>query len=101
VCQIVSLDNFSVSVGLMDHAVQASVSGIDLSVKKKTSWKTNEEPLIATKEHIQNFPAFKSHYSIYHRQQQKKYLSPDLGAQKSEESNIAYTMIMNVHTETF
>jgi hypothetical protein len=63
----------------MDHAVQASVSGIDLSgkkkkkkEKKKTSWKTNEEPLIAIKEHIQNFPALKSHYSIYHRQQQQQ-----------------------------
>ena len=81
-CQIVFLDTFNVSVGQMAHAIQVNVSGIDLSAKKP-SWKTNEEPLTAIKEHIQNFPAFKSHYTTYHKQQ-KKYLSPDLCAQKSE-----------------
>jgi hypothetical protein len=30
--------------------------------KTQSSWKTNEEPLNAIKEHIQNFPVFKSHY---------------------------------------
>jgi hypothetical protein len=32
---------------------------------------------------------------------EEKHLSPDLAAQKSEENNIAYTMIMNGYNETF
>ena len=49
--------------------------------KTGSSSKTNEEPTITIKEHTQNFPAFKSHYTTYYNQQ-RKYMSPEPAAEK-------------------
>jgi hypothetical protein len=76
------LDTFNVSVGRLDRAFHASVSGTDLDGKMTgSSRKTTEEAIIAVKEHIQNFPAFESHYTRSHNPG-RKYLSLDLDIRK-------------------
>jgi hypothetical protein len=72
-----------------------------------SSRKTNEEAIIAVKEHIQNFPAFESHYTRVHNPG-RKYLSPDLDIRKmfnlhmlKNVKKITYPMLMNGYIEKF
>jgi len=73
-------------------------SGIDLSAKKHDiPGKQIKNLLLYILKIFLHLKAITQHTTS----NKKKYLRPDLGVQKSEESNIAYTLIMNVHTETF
>jgi hypothetical protein len=76
-----------------------------------SSQKTNEEAIIAVKEHIQNFPAFESHYTRSHNPG-RKYLSPDLDirkmfnlyVEKCEENNVSHfneRIYRNIFNEEF
>jgi hypothetical protein len=82
----------------LDHALHARVAATDLHRKMTaSSRKTNEEAIIAVKEHIQNVPAFESHCTRPHNPR-RKYLSPDLDirkmfnlyVEKCEENNISH-----------
>jgi hypothetical protein len=81
VCKKFFLDTFNVSAGRLDHVLHASVPRTDLCGKMTGSYRKTNEAINAVKEHIQNFPAFESHYTISHNPG-RKYLSPDLDIRK-------------------
>jgi hypothetical protein len=72
VCKKFFFGTFNVSAGRLDPSLHASVPGTDLSGKMtESSRKTNEEAIIAVKEHIKNLPTFESHYTRSHNPRKK------------------------------